>query len=47
MYGGFIKMNKLVIRLSGKANQIFKMFNSFCQQHGNKTLKELIKEAQQ
>ena len=34
----------LVIRLSGKASQVFKLWDLLVQKHGHKTLGELVKE---
>jgi len=35
---------KLIIRLTGKASQVWKLLAAYCQQHGNKTLNEIAKQ---
>jgi hypothetical protein len=34
-------MKRLIIGMSGKANQVFKLFHLYCQQKGNVRIKEL------
>jgi len=41
---GVILKNKLILRLSGKARQVFPMFDLFVKQQGNKRLGQIIKE---
>ena len=36
--------SKLVLRLSGKASQVFTVFDLFVKQQGNKTLGQILKE---
>ena len=38
-------MNKPIIVISGKAVQVFKFWNLVARMHGNKTLKEMAREA--
>jgi len=34
----------VIIRLTGKASQVWKLLAAYCQQHGNKTLNEIAKQ---
>jgi len=37
-------LKQLIIKLSGKASQVFKFFNLFCEQRGNIRIEELKEE---
>jgi len=37
-------LSKVIITLKGKAGQVFKLFDLFCQEYGNLTLGELARK---